>query len=746
MLNRIIYFFLFLIFISIQLRAKEAYSIAGKVVAEKDGTPLIGVDIFVKELRTGTTTDLNGHFYLNNISGGTYTLKISYLGYATLNETISVPSVNSQNLAFKMSESTIYLNEVTVTGNPFLSDPKELSQTIVSLSKLDLIIRNSNTIGDALDFLPGIAMRSNGIATGRPVIRGFSNNKVLVLEDGLRMGDLSSASDDHSISNDGSEPEKIEIIEGPSSLLYGSNAIGGVVNVITDAIPTYTQNGLSGEFLNQGSSVNNEYLSNLHLNYGLGLAAFHGKFFKRKGLDYKIPGGDKTFNSDLDSYGFLFGLSLHPEWGMTGLSYTDYNNKYGLPTLPDEDEIVYIDMQKKQYRFQTDIYHINSFLKSMSLKAGYLDYEHKEISRIDGAVGTEFGLKTASADLSFMHESVLGSTDGIIGFYSLYQDYNVVGEEALTPNAKYYSYAAYFLEKYKIASLNLSLGARFELNKINFPEAVLTDSLFTGGENNFNSFSASFGLTYPVSENESFYFNIANAFRSPTIEELSSYAIHEALASFDIGNRSLQRENTIGFDIGFRSQSTKHTLDIDFYYNTVSNLIYRNPLNLFFSEDEETGFNTNGDGFRVFQYEQADAVLYGYVAKFNYEIIHGLQTTIISDYVKAKNTTTDENLPQMPPLRFSVELRYSTPTYWIGGTWKLVNKQSDIAANEEPTAGYGLAGIYAGTKLMTGQFSHIINLKIQNLFDQTYKDHLSAIKDFTYMPGRNIVLNYKFVF
>lgn len=751
MFNRTIEIVLLFVIFSAHLTAKESYSISGKVVDKTNNEPLIGVDIYINELRTGTTTNVNGIFTISNVPPGTYSLRVSYLGYAAINKVIIIEKENLTELYFALTESTINLDEVVVTGNPFLSDPKEISQTSISLSQLDLIVKSGGTIGNTLDFLPGVAMRSNGIATGRPVIRGFSNNKVLILEDGLRMGDLSSASDDHSISGDGSEPEKIEVLEGPSSLLYGNNAVGGVVNIITDAIPTYVSEGLTGEFLNQYSSVNNEYLTNLHLNYGLGLAAFHSKVFKRKGDDYKIGGGEKTFNSDLDSYGYQLGLSFHPEWGMSGVSYTDYNNKYGLPTIPSADEIVYIDMHKKQLRFQTDIYKINSFLQSMSLKAGYMDYNHKEISRSDGAVGTSFGLKTGSADLSFMHRSVLGSTDGIVGLYALYQDYDVSGEEALTPNAKHYSFAAYFLEKYKLSDINLSLGARYELNKINIPEAVLTDSVFTSDTKNFNTLSASLGLTYSLSENESFYLNGANAFRSPTIAELSSYSIHEAQASFDIGNRALSRENTLGLDFGFRSVSSRHNLDINLYYNSVSNFIYREPQALYFSEEvnpqtgNEVGFNTDEEGFKVYKYSQADAVLYGYVIKFSYEILHGLQTTLISDYVRAKNTVTEENLPQIPPLRLSIELRYSTPTYWFGGTWKLVNKQNDVAANEEPTPGYGLINIYSGIKIFTGRFSHIINLKVNNLFDHLYKDHLSAIKDFTFMPGRNIELNYKLV-
>ncbi|MCB0743718.1 MAG: TonB-dependent receptor, partial [Ignavibacteriae bacterium] len=603
-----------------------------------------------------------------------------------------------------------------------------------------------------LNYLPGVSMRSNGIATGRPVIRGFSNNKVLILEDGLRMGDLSNSSDDHGVSDDGSEPEKIEILAGPSSLLYGSNAIGGVVNIITDAIPTTVQQGVNGELFTQGSTVNNEYLGNAHLNYGIGNFSLHGKAYKRKGDDYRISDGKKTFNSNLDSYGSQIGVSVHPEWGMTGFSFTDYNNKYGLPTMPGDEEIVYIDMKKTQYRFAAEVTNINSIVNSMSIKAGILDYNHQEISKIDGSVGTEFGLKTKSADISFLHIPFSENSQGLIGFYGLVQNYEVIGEEALTPNADLNNYAAYFLEKFNFGKLNLSFGARYEINNIKFPQATLTDSLFASGENDFNTLSASLGLVYNLNDATSVFINAANAFRAPTIEELSSYSVHEALASFDIGNRSLNKENTTGLDIGLKSHGNNYLVEVTGYYNKVNNLIYRKPLALFYSDNINSntgmpvGFNTYEDGLQVYQYNQADAIVYGFESKLNLEVYQNVTATFISDYVRAKNQTTDENISQIPPFRFLMELRHATPKHWYGFTWNLVAAQNDVAPNEDPTAGYGLLGLYGGLKLITGEFAHIINLKFSNVLDQKYKDHLSAIKDFTFMPGRNIQLNYKFIF
>ncbi len=746
--------FIFLCIIQIILSSVYIYSqssIKGKVLDNDDDSPLLGVDVFINELKIGTTTDQNGEFNFINIKNGNYTIKFSFIGYQTIIKNIQIENSSTENIIVKLKQSAININEVVVTGNPFLTDPKDISQTTIALSKLDLIVNRGNSIAQTLDFQPGVAMRSNGVAAGRPVIRGFSNNMVLVLENGLRMGDLSGASDDHAVTDDGSEPEKIEVLEGPSSLLYGSNAIGGVVNIITESIPSSVYSGINGDVQTGLSSMNGEYLGNLHVNYGIDKYSFHSEFFKRKANDYTNGLGVKTYNSNLDSYGSEVGFSAHPNWGTAGISYSNYKNEYGLPALPTSDEISFISMHKNELRFLTNISKINSFVTSMSLKAGYLNYNHDEISRITGDIGTSFGQKTYTADLSFTHLPIIKNSNGIFGFYGLVQNYNVTGAEALTPNADYNNYAFYFLEQFKFDYLHMNFGARYEINKIKFPESVLTDSVFNSGNEKFNSLSLSYGISYNFLDNYSVFANVANAFRSPTIEELSSFAVHEALASFDIGNRNLSIEKNTGFDLGFRNQNENLFVEITGYYNIINNFIIRSPQNYFYSTAENStgtgvnGFN-NSDGFRVYQYNQADAVLYGFESKIKFELLRNLSTTIISDYVRAKLKNISENLPQIPPLRFGLEFRYTSKDYWIGTKFKLTAAQNDVAPNEDPTKGYGIVDIYSGLRINLGNYANVISVRVSNIFDQPYKDHLSAIKDFTYMPGRNISLNYKFIF
>jgi iron complex outermembrane recepter protein len=722
--------------------------ISGKVTDEKDGAPLFGVNVLIEELKIGTSTNPDGSFDFNNVKTGNYSVRFSYAGHKTIIKNISTSE--GDNLSIQMQEGSIDLHEVIITGNPLLSDPKNISQSILTISNRDLDIKRSSTIAEILNFQPGISVRSNGTATSRPVIRGFGNNRILILENGLRMGDLSNTSDDHGVSTDGSSAEKIEVLRGPASLLYGTNAMGGVINILTEGIPTYVLNNLDGSVNLSGSTINNEFTGNADVHYGINDFAFHANYFNRTNKDYKDGFGNKVVNSDQFSRGYQFGTSFIPSFGLAGISYSDFYNSYGIPfntTEESEEGPIKIEMKKKELRFLLESQKLNSFINSFSLKGGYQKYEHQEISRNSGEVGTAFGLKSYSADLSFRHQPIFSNLSGAFGLWGSVQNYTVSGEEAFTPNADYKSFAAYFFEQLNMDAFTVQFGARYELNSVEIPDAVISETEFPGENKNYNSFSGSIGLVYNISDEFSIYTNLANAFRAPTIEELSSYAVHEATATFDIGERNLINEKNYGVDLGFRVRNANSQIEMSGYYNDIKNYIFRKPTEFFFSEDDsEYPFNTDDIGLPVYKYSQSDAIIYGMELKAQHDFTNNLSTTIIFDYVRGYQKDTDENLPQLPPLRFSIEERYSTDDYWAGLQWKLASEQNKTAEYEAPTKGYGLIDVYCGVRLMTGNFIHTFDVKVTNLFDQPYKDHLSSIKNFAYLPGRNIQLNYRFLF
>lgn len=740
----------------------QTNSIKGKVLDEKDNSPLLGVNILVEELKTGTTTDTNGDFSIENVPAGSYRLRFSYIGHKTVSVILEIPL--KDELIVLLKEGSVDLNEIVVTGNPFAVNTKELSQSILSLSNLDMQIRRSSTIAQTLNFQPGISMRSNGIASSRPVIRGFSNNRVLILENGLRMGDLSSTSDDHGVSSDGSSAERLEVLRGPASLLYGSNALGGVINILTEAIPGYIPIGIDGNINVFSSIVNKEFGGSGDIHYGIDKFAFHGNYFRRNSSNYMGGNGVEVENSAQFADGYQFGMSFIPSFGLGGLSYSTFSTKYGIPVKAEEgftgeeeddhdeehghghDSPIDIEMNKQEFRIMLESSKLGSFLNSFSLKAGYQDYDHKEILKESGEVETSFGLKTYSADLSFNHKPFIKNLQGVFGLYLFNQNYSVEGEEAFTPNADYFGIAGYFVEQLKIGSFNLQFGARLERNSVKIPESVISGQYFPAEEKDYNSLSASLGIVYNLTEEISLFSNFANAFRSPAVEELASYAIHGATGTFDIGNRSLTNEKNLGLDFGFRLRKYHHLVELSAYYNVMKDYIFRAPTGLFYDPDELIPFNDTGDGIPVYRYNQSDATLYGFELKAQYELTRFVSLTAVMDYVRGKQNDDSSNLPQIPPFRFSIEPRYSDDDFWFGLNWKLVADQNLVAAYETKTKGYGLIDLYVGTKILSGNNYHIVNLRADNILNQSYRDHLSSIKDFAFMPGRNIRLSYKFLF
>ncbi|MEG8945535.1 TonB-dependent receptor [Rosettibacter firmus] len=735
-------FLLSYIFLLTSLISAQTFSLIGYVKDEKDNSPLIGVNVLIEELKIGTTTDKEGKFEFHNLKSGNYSLKFSYIGHKTTFKKINVPA--DSIIEVKLQEGIINLEEVIVTGNPISIDPKNLSQSSLSIANLELLIKKNSTIAQTLNFQPGISMRSNGIATSRPVIRGFSNNRVLILENGLRMGDLSNTSDDHAVSSDGNTPEKIEILRGPSSLLYGSNAIGGVINIITEEIPNYISNGIHGEINSGRSSVNKEYNINSDLHFGFDKFSFHTNYFNRGSKNYFDGNGLEVLNSDQFTRGYQFGFAFIPSFLRSGVSYKDYYNSYGIPIADNDDEPVKINMKKKEYRLLIESNKINFFINEFSLKAGYQNYEHQEVIRTTGEIGTSFGLKSFGLDLSFKHRPIIKNINGVIGLWYQKQNYNITGEEAFTPNADYQGLATYIYEQVKTDKINFQLGVRVENNKIKIPESIISSTYFPPEEKNYLSFSGSLGISYNITNDISFFSNIANAFRAPTIEELSSYAIHEATGTFDIGNRNLKKENNIGLDLGLRTNKFNYTIELNSYYNIINNYIYRKPTSLFW--DVNSGTISDSSGYPVYIYSQANAIIYGFEFLTQYELNRNLSLILMMDYTRGNMKDTKENLPKIPPFRFSIEQRYFTDNYWIGYQLKLVASQNKVAAEELPTKGYGIVDIYGGIKILKNKFYHIFSLKIENIFNKSYKEHLSSIKNFAYMPGRNIQLSYRFLF
>lgn len=745
-MNSKVFFILLLIFNSV-LFGQKTYSIKGKVTDALDKDPLIGVSILVAEAKMGTISNENGDFTINGIRKGTYQLRFSYIGHSTKFLKVTVPSEESQNIQVQLSETAIHLNDIVITGNPFVSEDAGLVKPLVSLSNLSLDIVRNNSIGEMLNYQAGVSVVSNGTAVSRPVIRGFGSNRVVILEDGLRMGDLSGSSSDHSVTEDGSNPDKIEIIRGASSLLYSSSSPGGIINIITDLIPSSIPSKLNGSVSFGGNSVSEQKFANTELLYGHERLSYDLGAFYRIGNSYRTPSGSRVPNSDLRSDGLRAGMSYHPEWGTLGIGINTMANKYGIPyniNSVDAEGPVFIDMKKTDVKGLFELDTLSDLIRQISVKGGYESYGHSEISRLSGETGSRFSLSTVTGDIFVKHNLFTSAPyiNNAFGLWGINQKYKVRGEEALTPDANLTGLAFYLFEQLDLYPLNLQGAVRFEYNDINMPQAILSDSLFPAQNKRYFNTSYSLSGTFNVLKNLSLYTSFSNQMRVPSVEELGSYSIHPAMGSFDIGNKSLEVEKNYGFEMGTRLEEKSFFLELNGYYNYINNYIFRNPSSLFY----QNGIFSGTTGTPVYFYTQTNSEIYGAEFMGITDITDGLSVTITSDYVVGKYKNIDKNLPLIPPFRLTIEPKYVKDYYWFGLLWKGAAAQNKTAENETTTKGFGVLDIYGGIKLFTGSLIHQFDLKIENVANQEYREHLSALKNFAPMPGRNILLTYKMLF
>lgn len=724
--------------------AQQTYTFEGVILDKEENQPLYGANIYLESLRTGTSSKQDGSFRFSGLTEGKYKFVVSFIGHKSKILDITIPT---EKVTVYMDHGTVDLENVVVTGNPFNSASKNLTQSVLSLKGNELKTRKSLNLAQSMDFQPGISVIQNGAAAARPIIRGFSNNRILILQDGLRIGDLSNTAPDHAISSDLMSNENIEILRGPASLLYGNNALGGVVNLISSSIPEVLSDKFISEVNFNLASVNDLRGVKFNTLYTINEVSFSANLYTKKSDDLRLPGDIRLDNTALKNSGLSFGISYLPKDWLIGFNYNYYKSDYGLPVIPEgeehEDEEgeedhhhshsnILLDMKKTEIRGKIEKMSSGSFFDKFSLKAGYSDYSHNEISKATNVVGSGFRLEAFSADLSATHQ-ISRKLSGVSGLWILSQKYKVKGDEALTPNSDYSAVAAYLYEKFETSNFNLTFGLRFENNSLNIPETVLNEKLITADKKDYNTLSYSLGTVIALTGSVSVFANYGTALRAPTIEELASYSVHEATASFDIGDLNLNTEKNNGFDLGLRVKKPHHSVEFNIYYNRIKNYIFK------YRTDEV--FNDGDEALPVFRYTQNDAKIYGFETKASYDFTQKFSITAVADLVRGELVNSG-NLPLMPPFRFMIEPKYYTDSFWTGIMLKYSGNQDKTAVNEIPTSSHFILDYYAGTRYLLFGTIHSVVLRVENVFNTEYRDHLSVLKEYYPSPARNIMLDY----
>jgi iron complex outermembrane recepter protein len=692
-----------------------AGSLQGTVLTAEEDKPLPGVLIVLGQTNQSATSGGDGGYKIEGIAAGSYALKATLSGFTTLMKTVEVKEGAAITVDFQMSLNPLAEN-VIVTASPYTQEALKTYQPTDSVTGVDLDTHLTGTLGDSLKEQPGVNMRSFGQGNGRPVIRGFDNDRVLILQDGARVGDLSSQSGDHAVPIDPADQERLEVVRGPASVLYGSNAIGGVVNAISDEMGHDEPfKGYNGTATVEYGTVNQGYAGHGHIDLGTGSWIFHVGGGGRNNDDYDTPAG-KVENSQSTSSGVKVGMDYAAEKGHFGVSYDYANLNYGLPFV--EAGNVSLDMKVSTLRFDGSYDQLFRPFPTLRVNVNYVDYNHKELEGDE--IGTIFDNNTWSYR-AFFDQAKKGLLTGTIGFSGLHRNYQTVGEEALAPFTIQNNFAGFAYEELGWERYKLQFGGRVEHNSYN-PEE-LQDRTFDG-------FSGSVGFLANVTQKTVFATNYSHAYRAPALEELYNNGPHPGSGSFEIGNPNLNNElaNTVDFSI--RRESDRISGDFNYFYGRIDDFIFGNPT----GEIE--------DDLPVVNIIQGDSRFYGFEAGINVGLTRWLFAKVGGDYVNAELTGTGEPLPRIPPLRgrFGIDLLYKglviSPAVWV------VAEQDRVFGVETPTPGYTLWNIRSAYTFQTQNFSHTITASLLNATNELYFNNLSFIKEFAPEPGRSFKITY----
>ena len=717
------------------------------IVRDTAGAALSNVQVVVSGANRVALTDDRGEFVLRDLPPGTYHLDFIRIGYASQHQVITVATSGAEvRVDIVLRVSTVRLSSVNVTATPTGANPLNVTQATAQLSGKELQRALSSSIGQTLAGEPGMSTRFNGPLANAPVIRGLTGERVLVLQDGERAGDLSAAAGDHLNAVDPSSAERIEVIRGPASLLYGNNALGGVVNVISNDIPTSIPAHASGYLMGQGESVTPGGVGaagiTLPLSTRFALTARGGA---RSFEDMRVGGGATQPNTNGRTDNLAVGGGYVGPRASVGVVYRQMGFRYGLPHAPD-DEAITLDGVRRMAALQSSINTGLAKMASLRIDGTVQQYEHNEIEPT-GEIGTNFALNTQTVNI--LGRTQFGSSTGAVGVQGLFRKYTPTGEEAFTPGASNNNIAVFVFQEIPLAKVDgeehaprLQIGARYDRFAIrtNPADAVAIERFGPTQSRTFDNLAGSVGVSVPLTQDVSLTANASRGFRAPTVEEMFANGFHAAVGTVDRGNPTLTPEQSTGLEAGLRAQSGNTFAQVNTYLNLIDS--YIRPLAVGTADED-------GAPVPLVNYVQADAKLYGVEGQVETKLVHRLVGGVMGDFTRAMFRDGSGDLPFIPAGRLGASLRYDNGKLSFGGDARRVFRQNKVSGDEIDVATdpYTLLNLSA-TKLFTlgGRTVHSLTVRADNLLDEQYRDATSRIKSFANNPGRNLSVVYKLLY
>ncbi len=725
----------------------------GKVSDAKDNTALRGVNIFIPDLQRGTITDENGNYTISGIPSGSFSVQFSYVGYKSFVKKTNITNTTTE-LNVELNPTEIHLGDVVVVGNSVTLQEK-LPYRIESLDKQEMVMKGGVTLSRSLALLPGISTLSNGLGIGRPVVRGMSGYRVVTLIDGLKF-DNQQWQEEHGFGPDETGIGRINIIEGPASLLYGAGAMGGVIDIQRE---------------------NNAPVGHVTGNYSL--RVFSNTLGASSSIGLKGAGKKWTWQLHLGGESqadYLDGRNIKvPNTrfaGLTAKGMVGYNSASSVTTFQYEfSHHIYGVVEQKDLNNPKDMqedhfergfegphhiidFHIISlenyfFVGSSKIKinVGFQNNSRKEDEGTElTSTGTapprlDLLLNTLSYNVQWINSY---SDDGqfTMGTSGSYKNNKNKGTRILIPDADISNAAVFGYVKQNFSPVTLEGGLRYDYNKIKTTEMGIKNlsGYMPALDLSYNTLNGAFGGSVSLTNNLSAKLNFSTGFRSPNLAELSSNGVHEGTYRYEIGNANMKTEKNLQLDAGLSYQANSFSMYASYFRNRVLDYIYLQPTAIYVGP------------YSIYHYRQSDALLYGGEVSLNYKpaawvLLKASYSTVTGD------KDDGSYLPFMPADKIIGEVNfYFEDLSLFKKPYAMLRtrdyfKQDKISTNETQTPGYNLIDAALGANIFWNNKPISVSLAVNNVFSETYAGALSLLRPIGVNDiGRNIILSVSYPF
>jgi iron complex outermembrane recepter protein len=734
------------------------------LVKDANGNPLPGASIYVHDIKTGTISDSLGHYKIQSLPSGTYLIEVGYLGFSSITEAINIAGNVEHD--FILEESVVEHQGVIVTGVATATKLRQATQPVTLIRRNDLLKTISANIIDALAKEPGISSFTTGPAIAKPVIRGLGYNRIIVINDGIKQ-EGQQWGDEHGIEIDEYSVQRAEILKGPASLMYGSDAMAGVINLMSN-VPV-ERGTVKGNIF--GSYMNNNELFGVNATLaGHSKSGFNWNFYgsHKSAGDYNNKYDGSVLNSRFNEKNFGGYIGLNKNWGYSHLLVSQFNQQTGL--IEGERDaatgkfILYPGTPLERVALENDLgdrkliapyQHIRHFKiavdNNIRLPKGRINFlvgyqnnkrqEYGDATNIQ-TPGLYFDLNTINYNFQYHSPASKGKWATSVGINGMVQQNKNLAEEVLIPEYKQFDIGTFLFTKKSFENYTISGGLRGDIRTVHTDELQESGNIkFSSFSKTFSNISGSVGLSYDVNNNLTFKTNIARGFRAPNIAELSSNGTHEGTNRYEYGQQDLKSETSFQVDAGLDFHSTHFGLSVAAFYNNISNYIFYRKLTGVSGNDSI--IIADGEALTAFRFDQSAASLYGFEISFDVHP-HPLDWLHFENnfsYVRGEfHSAIDgsDNLPFMPPAKWNSEVRTDFKkagrfrNIYMRLEMEHVFSQEKIFSTyntETTSATYTIFNFGLGADISNKNATLFsLHLALNNFADVAYQSHLSRLK------------------